>query len=220
MDVGKSFTFMFEDKDWLVKILIGGVFTLLSVILVGIPFVLGYVLEVIRRVIRQDPEPLPDWDNLGEKFVQGLVLLVIFIIWLIPVWFLACIQTGVSIALANTQGSEGVITAVSLCVSCLSVLWGIVVGLASPAICTRYAVSGQFASAFQFGEIWNFTTKNLVNVIIAVLLSWVAGLIAGFGIILCVVGVFLTTFWSYLVMGHLFGQVYQRAVGAIVPAVE
>ena len=170
MDVGKSFTFMFEDKDWLVKILVGGVFALLSVILIGLPFALGYVLEVIRRVARQDPQPLPDWDNLGEKFVQGLVLTVIMLIWLLPVWIVSCLQIAATGLLANSVGSGELITLINLCFTCLTVLWALVIAVASPAICARYAMSGQFASAFQFGEIWNYTTKNLTNVIIAVLL--------------------------------------------------
>jgi len=211
MDVGKSFTYMFDDEDWLVKILIGGVFTLLSGILIGIPFVLGYILEVIRRVARRDPELLPDWDDLGEKFVQGLVLLVILAIWLIPLWILGCFQSAIMIPLAENQDFAGWVAALVSFTGCLSILWSVLVALLTPAIYTRYAVTGQFSSAFQFGEIWNFTTKNFVNVLIAILLAWVAGLIGGFGVILCVIGVVFTGFWSQLVMAHLYGQVYQLA---------
>lgn len=211
MDIGKSFAFMFEDKDWLVKILVGGVFALLSTILVGVPFVLGYVLEVIRRVARDDPQPLPDWDNLGEKFVQGLVLMVILAIWLLPVWLVMCGQLAITLPLADNPDYEGLLATVSICGSCLTILWSLVVALFTPAIFTRYAVTGQFASGFQFGEIWRFTTRNIANILIAVVLSWVAGLLASFGVILCFVGVFLTWFWSMLVEAHLFGQVYRLA---------
>ncbi|MGC8837892.1 MAG: DUF4013 domain-containing protein [Anaerolineae bacterium] len=220
MDVGKSFTYMFEDKDWLVKIVLGGVFGLLSAFLIGAPFVIGYMLEVIRRVARGDPQPLPDWDNLGEKFVQGLVLIVIMAIWLIPSWIVLCVQLGITIPFGNDPDYAGLVTAVSLCGSCLNILWGIGVSFFSPAIFTRYAVTGRFASAFQFAEIWRFTTKNFVNVLIAVLLAWVAGLVAGFGVILCFVGVFLTWFWSVLVEAHLFGQVYRLAQTGVPAAPE
>ncbi|MBC7222762.1 MAG: DUF4013 domain-containing protein [Anaerolineae bacterium] len=219
MDVGKSFTFMFEDKDWLVKILVGGVFGLLSMILIGLPFVMGYLLEVIRRVARDDPQPLPDWDNLGEKFVQGLVLMVILAIWLVPVWIVLCGQLAITLPLGDNPDYEGLVAAVSICGSCLTILWSLVVAIFTPAIFTRYAVTGQFGSGFQFGEIWRFTTRNIVNILIAVVLSWVAGLLASFGVILCFVGVFLTWFWSVLVEAHLFGQVY-RLAEATPPAAE
>jgi len=202
---------MFDDEDWLVKILLGGVFTLLSGILIGIPFVLGYMLEVIRRVARRDPELLPDWDNLGEKFVQGLVLMVILAIWLIPLWILGCFQSAMIIPLAENQDAAGWVAMLVSCTGCLSILWSVLVALFTPAIYTRYAVTGQFSSAFQFGEIWNFTTKNFVNVLIALLLAWVAGLIGSFGVILCVIGVVFTGFWATLVGAHLYGQVYRLA---------
>lgn len=220
MDVGKSFTYMFEDKDWLVKIVLGGVFGLLSTFLIGLPFVLGYTLEVIRRVVRGDPQLLPEWDNLGEKFVQGLVLLVIMAIWLIPSWIVICAQLGITIPFGSDPDYASLVTAVSLCGACLNILWAIVISLASPAIFTRYAVTGQFASAFQFAEIWRFMTKNFVNILIAVILAWVAGLLASFGVILCFVGAFLTWFWSMLVEAHLFGQVYRLAQASAPAASE
>ena len=36
MDVGKSFTYMFEDKDWLKKIAIGGGILLLGGLILGV----------------------------------------------------------------------------------------------------------------------------------------------------------------------------------------
>ena len=78
MDVGRAFSFPFRDPDWVVKFLVGAVFVLLSVVLVGIPFLVGYMVEVVRRVAAGEAEPLPAWENLGEKFGRGLVLLAIF----------------------------------------------------------------------------------------------------------------------------------------------
>jgi hypothetical protein len=217
MDVGKSFTYMFEDKEWITKIIIGGLFVLLSAIVIGIPFVLGYSLEIVRRVVRRDPELLPEWNNLGEKFVQGLLLMVIIIIWMIPVWLLACAQGVFSAALGQASNTEGVLAVLSVCLGCIEFLWGIVVALASPALYTRFAMTGQFASAFQFAEIWDFAKKNITNVIIAVLLAAVAGLLGSFGVILCVVGVLVTYFWSYLVTSHLYGLVYRHAYPEAMP---
>ena len=88
------------------------------------------------------------------------------------------------------------------------------IAAASPAIMIRFAESGQFNAGFQFGEIFSFISANVGNYIIVIILIWVAGLIASLGVILCVIGVIFTQFWSYLVAGNLMGQL----AGEVQPA--
>ena len=78
MDLGLSFTFVFQDEEWVKKLLFGAVASL--VVFIGWIPLLGWVIEIARRVIRQDPEPLPDWTDLGGLFTLGLKGLVIFIV--------------------------------------------------------------------------------------------------------------------------------------------
>ncbi len=213
MDVGKSFSFVFEDEKWLSKVLIGGLFSLASVVLVGIPFVMGYFVETVRNVIEGKEKPLPEWDDLGEKFKKGLILTVIFLVWAIPIWILVCFQAVVSAIVGNSSSAGAFLAAISCITSVLSIVWGIVIALFEPAIVTRFALHPEFSSGFAFSELWRFTVDNIGNVIIAVLLSIVASFLGSLGVILCGVGVFLTYFWAYLVMAHLFGQVYVHRKG-------
>ena len=85
-------------------------------------------------------------------------------------------------------------------------MWALVIAAVSPAILVRYAEVEEFMAGFRFSEIFDIITANLGNYIIVILLMWVAGLIASFGVILCVIGVIFTEFWSYLVVGNLLGQ--------------
>ncbi|MGQ9515674.1 MAG: DUF4013 domain-containing protein [Anaerolineae bacterium] len=215
MDVGKSFSYVFEDEHWLTKVLIGGLFTLASFVLVGIPFIMGYFVVTVRNVISGKEKPLPEWDNLGEKFKEGLILTVIFLVWAIPIWILACFQAAVSAIAGNSSSAGTIVAGLSCFTSALSILWGIVIALFEPAIVTRFALNPEFSSGFAFNELWRFTVDNIGNVIIAVLLSIVASFLGGLGVILCGVGVFLTYFWAYLVMAHLFAQVYLHRKGGI-----
>ena len=213
MDIGKAFGYVFEDEDWIKKIAIGAVFVLLSPLLVGIPFVLGYMVETVRNVMADEPSPLPEWSDLGEKFVTGLTLAAAAIVYMLPVILLACLQGIVSLA-AGDNGGEGLLSA-TLCVQCLSSLWGLLVAVVFPAAVIRYAESGQFGAAFRFGDIFGLITANVANYVIAILLGWAASIIAGFGTILCFVGVLFTSFWAYLVMAHLWGQVGRQARPAV-----
>ena len=70
----------------------------------------------------------------------------------------------------------------------------------------QFAKTGEFMAGFQFSEIFDVIRANIGNYIIVILLIWVAGLIASLGVILCVIGVIFTQFWSYLVTGNLLGQ--------------
>ena len=57
MDIGKAFSFVFEDEEWVSKILIGGLIALIP--LVGQLVVLGYALKVAQNVAQGSPRPLP-----------------------------------------------------------------------------------------------------------------------------------------------------------------
>ena len=80
VDFGRAFTSVTEDPDWIKKVLIGGAFVLLSSILVGIPFVLGYVGRTLRNVVAGAARPLPEWDDLGGIFSEGLRLAAVYLV--------------------------------------------------------------------------------------------------------------------------------------------
>jgi len=213
VDIGKAFGYVFEDEAWIKKIVLGAVFGFLSLFLIGIPFLLGYLVDTVRNVMGDEPYPLPEWSDLGDKFVKGLILTAVAILYNLPVILLACLL-GVVGLVASGRGEEPMRTG-ALCVQCLSSLWGLLVAVVFPAAMIRYAGSGEFTAAFRFGEIFSLITANVGNYIVAILVGWVACVIAGFvGPILCVIGVFFTTFWGYLVAAHLWGQVGRQALPA------
>jgi len=91
---------------------------------------------------------------------------------------------------------------------CLAMLWGLFIAIIFPAGTVKYARDGQFASYFRFGEMFQFIKNHVSDYIVAILLSIVASIVAGIvGSIVCGVGLALTSFWSFLVMAHLFGQI-------------
>lgn len=210
MDLGKSFTFMFEDKDWITKIAIGGVVALLSVFIIPIPLLVGYMLVVTKNVAEGNPNPLPEWNDISGMYMQGLMAVLGAIIWFVPVIILACCTglaiTGLS-ATARSDNASGAMGAVVLCFQCLMAIASLVLSFFVYAPITRYALNGKFDTFWDFRGAWDFIRANPGNYVIAFLLALVAGFIAGFGIIACGIGVFFTTFWGYLVAAHLFGQV-------------
>jgi hypothetical protein len=203
MDIGSSFTYMFQDENWIKKILIGGVVGIIPIVNFA---AIGYLVQVIRNVRGGQSLPLPEWDDFGKYFMDGLWVFLIFLVWSIPLILVGCLQ-GVGGAVASdNQDLAGAYGVLSICFTCLIVLWSLVLGIAAPAILARYAEVGQFMAGFQFSELFSFISANVGSYIIVLLLMWVASLVASLGVILCVVGIIFTQFWSYLVTGNLIGQ--------------
>lgn len=185
----KSFSFMFEDKNWVVKILLGAIFNLLSLVLIGIPFILGYLLELAKNSKEGKEIPLPEWDKLGDKFVRGLVYFIIVIIYSIP----------------------GIILSFIPCVKyCLGPLYFLALLFILPYITVKYAQTGSFEDVFRFNEVIDFTKKNINNLIVVVLLTIALQIIATFGVLALVVGVFFTAFWAHLAIYYLYGKVVRE----------
>ncbi len=207
-DLAKAFTYMFEDENWLAKMLVGSVFVLLSFMLIGIPFLMGYSVETIQNVMAGRTRPLPEWTDLGDKFVKGLFLGLALLIWAIPVlllWGLGFVFFFV--AVATGEGAVALLGS-----GALLLYWGagfiyqIALGLVTPAIYIKYAEKPEFGSAFKVGEFVSMIRGNLGNFVVVFLLSYGASMLAGYGFVALCIGVLFTTFWSYLVTAHLYGQ--------------
>jgi len=227
MDFGKAFTYVFEDKNWMMKVLVGGLISLIPI--AGIILVIGYMLTAMKNIADGQAEPLPEWSNFGEFFMKGLYAFVGVLILFIPVIVLACCvgilttfaggAAGSTMSSSSSAQSAGgavasIIGIVSICVNCLIGLYSLVVGLSLYAPLTRFAMSANQLSLFwDFKGNFDFIMKNVTNYLIALVVAWVASFVAGFGIILCFVGVFFTTFWSSLVAAHAFGQFWRASQG-------
>ena len=83
MDLGRAVGFVFEDEDWLKKVLIGGVLMLIPIF--GQLLTIGYGLEIARRVVKGHPQPLPEWDEWGTKIIEGFMNGVIGFVWALPI---------------------------------------------------------------------------------------------------------------------------------------
>ena len=236
MDFGKAFTYMFQDPDWLAKLGIGTLVALVGIILspvliglVPLIIVLGYSLVALDNVRLGHERPLPEWQDWGRFFMLGLKATVALFIWALPIIIgmvpviAGSILSDNNANAASSDGAGFLAFLLICCGSCLIIVWGLFITLLTPAIYTRIAVTNRFGAAFELGKIWGFTRDNLGNIIVAILLVWLAGLIASLlaplGVIALIIGVLVTLpfaiLWQYLVQSHLFGQIASNSVTAI-----
>ena len=211
MQIGKAFSYPFEDPEWMKKIGIAAAIMLIP--LVGAIVVSGWGVEVARRVIHREQHPLPEWNDFGGYLVKGLKVVVISLVYLLPI-ILVSICPSVLVNYASSQ-SEDIITAVatiiSVCLSCLMILYGVFAGLVLPAALGKFAASGELKDAFRFGEIIRAVRAKPMVFVMVLLGGFVSSLIAGAGVILCVIGLLATVPYSMAINGHLWGQAYLEA---------
>lgn len=228
MDVGKSFSFVFEDDRWITKILLAAAILLLGILfswLLLIPLILafallsGYGVEITRRVMRGQLSGLPEWDNWGELLSEGLKVIVIGIVYALPMIILS-ICLGIPIGVF-AENAEELSTVFSLLLSCVSILYAIAMSVVLPAAIAFYVAHDDLGAAFRFGEVFAFVRDHLATYLVTFVMSWVANFIGQLGSIVCGVGWLATVPYAYMVTGHLYGQAYVEGKGQIAqPAFE
>lgn len=212
-DFFRPFVFVFDDPQWLPKIALGGLFTLLAFIVIGVPFLLGYVARLTRNVIAGNPQPLPEWTELGEFFSEGLILFCVALIYLLPVSILSIIIgigsaiTGNADQAAIRDAGTGVFGCASLVVSLIT----LAISLFLPAAMLMVITTRRFGAAFDVATIWAFIRANIGNYLLALVTEIIAWGLSYLGLILFCVGIIFTQFWGVVVAGYAFGQVYKNS---------
>ena len=111
MEIGRAFSYAFDDKEWTSKLAIMAIIAVASIItsplligLVGWAILLGYYVELVRNLRDNHPTPLPRWDRYADKLTQGANVLTAGFVYSIPNLLIGC-------CIATTSGAWFVTTA-------------------------------------------------------------------------------------------------------------
>ncbi len=80
MNLERAFKAMFDDPKWVTKLLLAFVF---EILIVTGPAVGGYWLQYMRNVARGQDTPLPEWDRFGTYWVQGFMVFVAAMVYIV-----------------------------------------------------------------------------------------------------------------------------------------
>ena len=210
-DFGRPFTYVFEDPDWVSKILIGGLFFLASIFIIPIFFVFGYMARLARNVIAGVAKPLPTWDDLGEYFGEGARLFGVMLAYTLPIVAvaIAVIIPGALIDHVDDEFARNVGGCIFGIVWCVLIVGSFAIMFFLPAAMLLTVREQRFGAAFEFGEIWDFIKKNIGNYLLAIVIYLVARFVAGFGFFLLCIGIIFTEFWAFCVTTYAFAEAYR-----------
>lgn len=228
LDFAQALRFVFDDPDWIKKVLLGGLFGLLSSILIGLFFIGGYFVRLIQRTARGEARPLPDWDDLGGIFEDGLKAVALYFLYgvaaaAIPLALgcvLGLLGGGASALLTGRSDSDVAAGAMFFGIIALYAMLAvsvIIVLVFLPAAFVRMALTGRFGAGFEVREIVSFVGRNLGNYALSGLLYLVTSVVASFGWLLLCVGIFPAAFWSQCVLGWALGETARLDPAASAP---
>ena len=187
MNYIEGLTYITKEPKWLKKVFIGSIVT-------AFPFIggaasNGYQMQVLRNLVNRQPNVLPEWQNMGKLFNDGLKLLLAIYTLYVPAVFLSGLSWLVAIVrfVGYITGSRGDYSTelsilgilltyffVPLFVSLLLPLSFIFV----PAMMRQCAITNSYISVFNFSAHLRFILKNLGNYVLAFVIIEAIRLIA------------------------------------------
>ena len=205
MDIGSAFTFVTQDEDWIKKILIAAVLTMFGI--AGF-IVMGWAMEIARRVINEEEELLPDWDDFGKYAINGLKYIVVVFVYALPLILIsAC---GGIVGAFTADDYQNVSTIITICSSLLTFVLALLVAFIAVPAFGILAETGDIGTAIK--EAFPTFRLNIGGFILAALVAGIViSVLSTVGLILCVIGTFFTTAYGNAFMGHLYGQAYKNA---------
>ena len=206
MNYSRAFSYVFEDKNWLSKLLIAGLISLIPII--GQFYLLGWMVEIIRRVRAGRTDILPT-THFAYFLTLGLKAFVVCLIYSLPLIFV----TGIVSVVRGNSSYEGssvtiVVTNYGFLGSMISLLVQIAVAFFSTYGFIKLAETDQIGACLNIKDGFNTIKENLTAFIIVELLSLLAGIISSAGLILCFIGIIFTMPYGTAITGHLLGQLW------------
>ena len=210
-DLGKAFSFMFKDPSWVSKTAIAAIFMLLSLVLVGFFILIGYFLQITQRVMRKQEPALPEWQDIGMKFVLGVKFCVVYLIYLIPVIIFMVpllVLMGAS-GFADQGDVVGIAFGIYLfALTLLIVPYSLVLSIATPIIVYRFAERERIGDAIDVVRVVSLFRANWQNSLIVALIALGLQSFGGIGVVVFLIGFFFTMFYAYAVSSYMSGLLY------------
>ncbi len=228
MDVNKAIRYVTEDKQWITKLIIAILMSVLGFLIIPALILQGYLVKIIRHVMGGSWSSLPEWEDWGGLLRDGFFVAVAQFLYTLPFIILVIIGLAATGGVAGLSGSDDIAAAVAtgggLLLFCMIILFAVALLFLTPALLIQYSIKDDFGALFRVGEIVDLIRNNLADILVAFLVTIVAvfaiSIVAGIiGIIPCIgwvvsflIGLALGPYVSFI-SGHLYGQIAAKILG-------
>lgn len=221
IDLPRAIKYPFSGEGALVKTLLGGMLALFALTLLPVFLLLGYQLRIIRAVLDGTDDELPEWNNIGEDMVNGLLVFLGTLVYYLPAFIL--VGLGVSAALSALtdlnltrvllEGASWTVDRGKLSLALIffagAMIWMV---LSAPLVMTgiaRFAETGEFSAFINvseaFNEAWRLRSQAALLMLYLFLLQVLAHSVSAVASSTCLLGAYVQ-FIHFAVVAHLNGQ--------------
>jgi hypothetical protein len=243
------FRFPFDDERWKSKAVVGALLGMFAFIVWPLYLPLwGFGVRVMRQTVKGEPPTLPDWDDWGQLFGDGLRFFVVSFIYGLPAWLPLCcgmilmylgFLPGVAIGAAAEESGNpelaalGVVSIVLAYVISFALLGvGTILSLfltfLSLVAQTRWVARDSLSSAFEFGELWRWMRDGLNNYLLAFAVWYGGSILASMLVMVLMYTIVLACLYplllgvvmtySTLLMGTFYGMAYYHTQAGLAEA--
>lgn len=219
-DIAAIFKYPIQDPQWFSKLILqGAVLSFLCFFLVGIPFLMGFILMITKRSIENNTT-LPDWSDWGMYWRlgwRGIATQFLYMLPLLIMWFFVVMFFIAAIALTSYDESFGILMIPNGILYLVAYLVTFLYSLAlsffvQPTYSALLAVGAPIRACFRFKEfIWPYTKANIANLLLGLLLIYLASMIASFGMFFFFIGYFFTFPYALAITGYIHGLIYRQS---------
>jgi hypothetical protein len=221
INLTRALKYPFSGPDAVTKMLIGSVLALLMPAFLPIVWLLGYQRRIIRDVIDDRDESLPEWNDFGGDFLSGITIFLGTLLYYLPAFVLVGLGVRLGLDAAQIVLPDGFgrslsvhldRAALSMVLVCfaLALIWLI---LSAPLVMTavaRYAETGEFSSFVHIldraDEAWEQRKAAgalMLNLFVLTLMTQLASAVGSATI--CLVSAYIQ-FINFAAVSHLNGQ--------------
>ena len=202
LDLREPFTYLFHSPRWGRRILAGIVCYAFFWLVVPGVLLLGYLVELSRRVRDGQPE-IPRWDQPWRKIKDGFAVTSLFILWSLPGIVVSAI--GGILVDPSVELRLGPVGDV---LSAVGNVWQIMVLVIQMPVWAQY-LQGGFRAALSVRAIVRRLRVNPSLTVVVAALTLILLVIGVLGLIALVIGVVVSLTYMSFVWAHLAG-IYAR----------
>lgn len=213
-DFTKVLKYPFQDPQWFSKMALqGAALFLLCIVLVGIPFLMGYMIRCTQKGLKGETT-LPGWDEWGDYWRLGWKAFGVNLLYLLPIYGVyGLLVVGYLVLIDIDETSLTIIGSIVAIVGYIAILlYGIALIFIQAAVNAAIALNRSFYECFELkSRIWPYIKANIGAILFAMVAGWVAGFVSYLGFFAFFVGILFTFNYFITVNGYSQGIVHHKS---------